>query len=109
MTLTWIRAAISVLAFLPATMIAALLWQLRRAGRPDRLGEAVTASSSVFAAGLTAAPFLWPDTPPYARLVAATPVMLLTIFAVGRRVRRNPEALFSPHTIARFPWLRRKP
>lgn len=99
--MTTALAIMSAIVLLPGLFIVVLLRKLRRAGRPDRLGELAVGAWMVHAVVRVVLLLAWPDAPPWTWFVTLVPALLICFGVLVARVRQYPEALFSPETIAR--------
>lgn len=97
----WIVLGISALPVLPGTLLLVLLHKLRRAGHPDRAGEISVGLWMLAALLHLGAPLVWPHGPRWLWFTTAVPAALITAGILTARIRRHPDVLFSPATIAR--------
>ncbi len=104
----WLLAVALPLQLIPALIISALLYKLRWRGRPDRNGERAVGFWVACAAGHAMYRIAYPDASQLTGwLLFALPPLLVGFGLMAVRIRRNPEALFAPETIAR--WRRHRP
>ena len=98
----WFTAAVTVAMLAPAVFLATLMRRLRKAGRPDRAGERILWFWISYVVARALLLEACPGTPPTLLVLGSVVPLLLVCFGLlAVRVRRNPEALFSPATIAR--------
>jgi hypothetical protein len=92
---------------LVAVYLLAVLRRLRRAGHRDRTAERVTTVYVLFATLHFAISEVFPNAPLWVWLAVDLPMWVVGFVFLASRVRRHPQALFSPTTIHRYTRCRR--